>query len=217
MIIKTFEVNPLGELCYVASDETQEGVIIDCGCSTESEWSDIKKYITSNNLQIKHLLNTHLHFDHVWGNAFVYQDLQLRPAANYEDLSIYERMDEQIRSVVGISIPHPPMPPLGTSLLDGSTITFGNTTLQVIATPGHTRGGICFYSPADHVLFSGDTLFCGSCGRTDLEGGDSQAIIQSLKKLTTLPDSTKVFCGHGNSTSIGREKAYNPYMNGALF
>lgn len=212
MNIKTFEVNPLGENCYVVSDETKEAVIIDCGCSTESEWSDIKKHIASNDLQVKHLLNTHLHFDHVWGNAFAYRDLALRPEANYEDLRIYERMDEQIRSVIGISIPHPPMPPLGTSLLDGSEITFGKTTLKVLTTPGHSRGSVCFYAEKDAVLFSGDTLFCGSCGRTDLEGGSYLDILRSLQKLTALPDSTKVLCGHGPSTTIGREKQFNPYL-----
>ena len=214
MDIKRFEVNPLCENCYVVSDDTKEAIIIDCGCSDEYEWVDIKKYIASNDLQVKHLLNTHLHFDHVWGNTFVHRDLGLRPAANYEDLHIYEHMDEQIRSVVGVGIPHPPLPPLGTSLLDGSEVTFGNTTLKVLATPGHSRGCICFYAEKDKVLFSGDTLFCGSCGRTDLEGGSYKDIEQSLLKLATLPDDTQVFCGHGPSTTIGREKQYNPYLRG---
>ena len=214
MDIKRFEVNPLCENCYVVSDDTKEAVIIDCGCSDEYEWADIKKYIANNDLQVKHLLNTHLHFDHVWGNTFVHRDLGLRPEANYEDLHIYENMDEQIRSVVGVGIPHPPLPPLGTSLLDGSEVTFGNTTLKVLATPGHSRGCICFYSEKDKVLFSGDTLFCGSCGRTDLEGGSYQDIVQSLLKLSTLPDDIQVFCGHGPSTTIGREKQYNPYLRG---
>ena len=212
MIIKTFEVNPLAENCYVVSDDTKEAVIIDCGCSAESEWADIKKYIASNDLQVKHVLNTHLHFDHVWGTALVYRDLGLRPEANYEDLQLYENMDEQIRSVVGMRLPHPPMPPLGTSLLDGSEVTFGHTTLKVLATPGHSRGSICFYSEADGVLFSGDTLFCGSCGRTDLAGGNYSDIITSMHSLSTLPDHIQVFCGHGPSTTIGREKLYNPYM-----
>ena len=212
MKIQTFEVNPLGENCYVASDDTGEAVIIDCGCSTESEWSDIKTYMAKNDLTVKHLLNTHLHFDHVWGNAFAYRDLQLRPRASYDDLSIYERMDEQIRSVVGISIPHPPMPPLGKPLNDGDEVHFGNTTLRVIATPGHSRGSICFYAEGDGTIFSGDTLFCGSCGRTDLEGGSYADMQQSLKKLMLLPDNTKVLCGHGPSTNIGRERMYNPYL-----
>ena len=163
---------------------------------------------------MKNLLNTHLHFDHVWGNTFVYRDLGLRPEANYEDLTIYENMDEQIRSVVGVGIPHPPLPPLGTSLLDGTEITFGNTTLKVLTTPGHSRGSVCFYSAKEHVLFSGDTLFCGSCGRTDLEGGSYEDIIMSLRKLANLPDETKVFCGHGPATTMEREKRYNLYLRG---
>lgn len=214
MTIKTFEVNPLCENCYVVSDETKQCVIIDCGCSDEYEWEEIKKYIDAEGLQVKHLLNTHLHFDHIWGNTFVHRDLGLCPEANYEDLTIYENMDEQIRSVVGVGIPHPPLPPLGTSLLDGSEVTFGNTTLKVLSTPGHSRGSICFYAEKDQVLFSGDTLFCGSCGRTDLEGGSYHDIMLSLQKLSTLPDSTKVFCGHGPSTTIEREKRYNLYMRG---
>jgi len=212
MNIKTFEVNPLSENCYVVSDETKEACIIDCGCSVESEWNNIKHYIESEDLQVKHLLNTHLHFDHVWGNAYAYRDYGVRPEANYEDLRIYENMDEQIRSVVGITLPHPLMPPLGTSLLDGSTVTFGNTTLTVITTPGHSRGSVCFYSANDHALFSGDTLFCGSCGRTDLAGGSYRDIMMSLQKLMALPDETKVYSGHGPSTTIAREKTYNPYM-----
>ncbi|MBO7582084.1 MAG: MBL fold metallo-hydrolase [Bacteroidaceae bacterium] len=214
MDIKKFEVNPLCENCYVVSDDTKECVIIDCGCSDEHEWAEIKKYIASNDLQVKHLLNTHLHFDHVWGNTFVYRDLGLRPEANYGDLHIYENMDEQIRSVVGVGIPHPPLPPLGTSLLDGSEVKFGNTTLKVIPTPGHSRGCICFYAEQDGILFAGDTLFCGSCGRTDLEGGSYEEIMKSLQRLSTLPDETTVLCGHGPSTQIGREKMYNPYLRG---
>ena len=214
MNIKTFEVNPLCENCYVVSDDTKECVIIDCGCSDEHEWDEIKKHIHAEGLQVKHLLNTHLHFAHVWGNTFVHRDLDLRPEANYEDLHIYEHMDEQIKSVVGVSIPHPPLPPLGASLLDGNEVTFGNTMLKVLTTPGHSRGSICFYSEKDKVLFSGDTLFCGSCGRTDLEGGSYHDILTSLQKLATLPDSTKVFCGHGPATTIEREKQYNLYLRG---
>lgn len=210
MNIKTFEVNPICVNCYVVSDSTREAAIIDCGCSDKHEWGDIKKYIADEGLQVKHLLNTHLHFDHVWGNSYVFNDFGLRPEANYEDLCMYENMDGQIRSVLGIGIPYPPMPPLGTSLLDGSLIALGETVLRVIATPGHTRGSICFYAEAEGVLFSGDTLFCGSCGRTDLEGGCYADIMKSLGKLSLLPDETQVFCGHGPSTTIKREKQYNP-------
>lgn len=214
MDIKTFVVNPLGVNCYVVSDETKEAVIIDCGCSTESEWTEIKKYIKEEGLRVVHLLNTHLHFDHVWGTSYAYRDLGLRPEANYEDLHIYEHMDEQIRSVVGMSLPHPPMPPLGRSLLDGDELTFGSTTLHVMSTPGHSRGSVCFLCKEKNVLFSGDTLFCGSCGRTDLAGGSWHDIMLSMNKLEALPEETIVFSGHGPSTTIGREKSYNPYMKG---
>lgn len=213
LTVKTFVVNPLEEQCYVVSDKTKEAVIIDCGCSAESEWNEIKSYINKNELFVKHLLNTHLHFDHVWGTAYAYRDYGLRPEANYEDLQIYEQMDKQTESVIGIAIPHPPMPPLGTSLLDGSKILFGETTLNVISTPGHTLGGICFYDAYDRILFSGDTLFCGSCGRTDLEGGNTEAMLQSLSVLASLPEETVVYCGHGPSTTIGHERRYNPYLS----
>ncbi|MDE5550383.1 MAG: MBL fold metallo-hydrolase, partial [Bacteroidaceae bacterium] len=86
MNIKTFEVNPLGENCYVVSDDTREAVIIDCGCSTESEWADIKECIATQDLQVQRLLTSHLPFDHVWGNAFVYRDFGVKPEANFEDL-----------------------------------------------------------------------------------------------------------------------------------
>ena len=205
MDIKRFEVNPLCENCYVVSDDTKEAVIIDCGCSDEYEWADIKKHIASNDLQVKHLLNTHLHFDHVWGNTFVHRDLGLRPEANYEDLHIYEHMDEQIRSVVGVGIPHPPLPPLGTSLLDGSEVRFGNTTLKVLATPGHSRGCICFYAEKDRVLFSGDTLFCGSCGRTDLEGGSYKDI-----DLYFLPRSRLFIAGLPKASSVMSRRPSSP-------
>ncbi|MBQ2298816.1 MAG: MBL fold metallo-hydrolase [Bacteroidaceae bacterium] len=212
MNIKTFIVNPLGVNCYLVHDDTKEGVIIDCGCSTEGEWKEIKDYIDSENLTIKHLLNTHLHFDHVWGNSFAFRDLKLSPEAHRADAFIYQDMDRQIERVVGFRIPHPPMPELGCSLKEGDTISFGSTSLKVLHTPGHSQGSLCFYAAADEVLFSGDTLFYGSCGRTDLEGGSHSDIMKSLQRLALLPESTKVMCGHGPSTTIKTEKCHNPYM-----
>ncbi len=212
MTIKCFPVNPLGVNCFIAYDETKEGVIIDCGCSAASEWNSIKNFINAEGLSIKHMLNTHLHFDHVWGNHFVTEDLGLAPEASADDIFIYNSADKMIRSFIGISIPLPKLPTIGTKLADGDNILFGNTSLKVIATPGHTPGGLCFYSKADEVLFSGDTLFQCSMGRTDLDGGDQEAIMRSLQQLATLPDSTNVLCGHGPSTTIGYEKRFNPYL-----
>lgn len=111
--IKVFVVNPLGVNCYVVSDETREAVLIDCGCSTESEWDEVKGYIDERNLRVVHLLDTHLHFDHVWGNPYVWRDLNLRPEANYADAQFYEHMDEQIRSVLGMGVSFPPHAGIG--------------------------------------------------------------------------------------------------------
>lgn len=212
MYIKAFTVNPLGVNCYVAYDDTKEGVIIDCGCSTEGEWKGIKAFIDSEGIAIKHLLNTHLHFDHVWGNPYAARDFGVSPEASNLDINLYNNIHEMVRSMFGVSIPIPSMPPLGTNLQDGDTISFGNTTLTVIATPGHSQGSICFYSAQENVLFSGDTLFRESMGRTDLEGGSYTAIFRSLSTLMELPDNTDVLCGHGPSTTIAHEKHNNMYL-----
>lgn len=212
MTIKAFTVNPLGVNCYVAYDETMEGVIIDCGCSAESEWRVIRDFIKEEGICIKHLLNTHLHFDHVWGNPYACRDLGINPEGSELDLTLYNNIEEMVTNLFGFRIPIPPMPAIGRFLSDGDSVEFGSTALKVIATPGHSRGSLCFYCAEEDLLFSGDTLFCGSMGRTDLEGGSMQAIMQSLQKLIALPESTNVLCGHGPSTTIGEEKRNNMYL-----
>lgn len=212
--VKNFTVNPLGVNCYIASDnDTKEAAIIDCGCSAEGEWNSIKQYIASQQLTVKHLLCTHLHFDHVWGNNFVKRDFDLDPEASADDLPLYYNADKMISDMFGVSMHLPPLPTVKNYLCDGNEIKLGNTTLKVITTPGHSRGGLCFYSAADNVLFAGDSLFNGSIGRTDLEGGSMQQLIDNLrKKILTLPDDTRVYCGHGPYTFVGDEKNYNPYL-----
>lgn len=212
LTVKTLIFNPVGVNCYVAFDETKEAVIIDCGCSTQSEWNELKEYLAAENLQVKHLLNTHLHFDHVWGNPFVYAELGLSPEAHKDDVNIYNNCVKMVEQMFGVRVNIPPMPPLCRMLKDGDTVTFGNTTLQVLHTPGHSMGCLCFYDEKDGVLFSGDTLFCCGMGRTDLEGGNQYMIYQSLQRLALLPDDTKVYCGHGEDTTIAFEKKHNPYL-----
>lgn len=113
-----------------------------------------------------------------------------------------------------MNVDHIEMPPLGRELKDGDTIEFGTHSFMVIQTPGHTRGGVCFYCKEENALFTGDTLFQCSIGRTDLEGGCYEDIIQSVKeRLLVLPPETKVYPGHGPSSSIEFEKKYNPYLN----
>lgn len=212
MQIKSFKVNALEVNCYVVSDETKQGVIIDCGCSTESEWQTIRHYIESEGIEITHLLDTHLHFDHVWGNPYVYRDLRVAPEASALDLPLYENLEEMLLQSFGIRLKIEDMPALRATLKEGDTIAFGNTTLKVLSTPGHSQGSLCYYCEKEGVLFSGDTLFCGSMGRTDLQGGSMSEIMKSLRRLTTLPEDTKVLCGHGPSTTIAYEKRYNMYI-----
>ncbi len=211
--IKQFVVNPLQENCYVVSDESGEAVIIDCGCFDESEWNRIKRYLSDNNLTVKHLLNTHLHFDHVLGNRFVWQDFGIKAKANAGDFSIYEQMGGQLRMFFGNVFDGMRMPAIDASLTNGTRITFGTHSLRVLHTPGHSEGGICFHCEEEGVLWAGDTLFENSIGRTDLEGGNYGRLIKSItEKLLTLPDETKVYTGHGPHTTIGNEKRFNPYL-----
>lgn len=213
MNIKCFEVNPLGVNCYVVSDETKEAVIIDCGCFHPDEWTDIKKYIDEEGLCVKHLLNTHLHFDHVMGNPMVYNDLGLCPEANKSDAYIYNKVENQIKQFMQINIGHIEMPPIGVELKDGDEVCFGTHTLLVIQTPGHTVGGICFYCKEENALFTGDTLFRMSIGRTDMEGGNYNDLCQSIiERLYVLPEETVVLPGHGPTSNIGDEKKFNPYI-----
>lgn len=214
MEVKIFAVNPLEVNCYVVSDDIKEAVIIDCGCFHPDEWVEIKNYIVKEQLKVVHLLNTHLHFDHIMGVPMVYNDLGLAPEANKNDLSIYNNVEKQISTFINMNVDHIEMPPLGRELRDGDTIEFGTHSFMVIQTPGHTKGGVCFYCKEENALFTGDTLFQCSIGRTDLEGGCYEDIIQSVKeRLLVLPPETKVYPGHGPSSSIEFEKKYNPYLN----
>lgn len=214
MEVKIFAVNPLEVNCYVVSDDTKEAVIIDCGCFHPDEWVEIKNYIVKEQLKVVHLLNTHLHFDHIMGVPMVYNDLGLAPEANKNDLSIYNNVGKQISMFINMNVDHIEMPPLGRELKDGDTIEFGTHSFMVIQTPGHTKGGVCFYCKEENALFTGDTLFQCSIGRTDLEGGCYEDIIQSVKeRLLVLPPETKVYPGHGPSSSIEFERKYNPYLN----
>lgn len=214
MEVKIFAVNPLEVNCYVVSDDTKEAVIIDCGCFHPDEWAEIKNYIVKEQLKVVHLLNTHLHFDHIMGVPMVYNDLGLAPEANKNDLSIYNNVEKQISTFINMNVDQIEMPPLGRELRDGNTIEFGTHSFMVIQTPGHTKGGVCFYCKEENALFTGDTLFQCSIGRTDLEGGCYEDIIQSVKeRLLVLPPETKVYPGHGPSSSIEFERKYNPYLN----
>lgn len=213
LTVKCFEVNPLQENCYIVSDESNECVIIDCGALYHSERLAIKQYIDDNQLKPAHLLNTHLHFDHVWGNSFLYDTYKLRTEASIRDQFLYDDVKGQIRQLVGQVWQEDFYAPMGHNLEDGDKIEFGTHRLTVISTPGHTPGGICFYCKEECVLFSGDSLFYCSIGRTDLPGGSHHDLVTSLKeKVLVLDDDIEIYPGHGPKTKIETEKLYNPYL-----
>jgi glyoxylase-like metal-dependent hydrolase (beta-lactamase superfamily II) len=207
--ILEFQFNPIEENTYVVYDESGECVIIDAGCSNERENKILQNAIADKNLKPKKLICTHGHFDHIMGNRFVCEYFNIETYINKDELSNFERATSY-SSYFDVAISKPPIP--DNFLNDGDEIKFGNSFLKVIFTPGHTKGGICLYSEADKLLFSGDTLFADSVGRTDLPGGDYDALMNSIKKLMQLPEDTNVFCGHGQKTTIGYEKVHNPFI-----
>ena len=210
--IKTFTCNMLQENCYVVSDETGECIIIDCGAFYEEERKAIVEYIRTNNLQPKHLLATHGHLDHNFGNNTIDEAFGLRVELSERDQSLIDHADQQAKQFYGEPLKQP-LPPTGTHLSEDTPVTFGSHTLQVLSTPGHSRGSVTLYCQAENVAFTGDTLFKHSIGRTDFVGGNMFQIIQSLRMLAQLPDETIVLPGHGERTTIGDELAHNPYMD----
>lgn len=211
MKIKRFEFNMFPVNCYVISDETGEAAIIDAGCFFPEEQQMLKQYITDNKLTVKHLLNTHLHLDHVFGNPFILREFGLKAEACQLDEFLLAKLPDQCR-MFGFSPNEAPVG-LGHYIEDGEIIRFGHTELQSIHVPGHSPGGMVYYCKADACLFSGDVLFQGSIGRADLEGGDFNELIEQIScRLLTLPDETLVYPGHGEPTSIGKEKMENPFF-----
>ena len=211
MKIKKFEFNMFPVNCYVLSDDTNDAVIIDAGCFYEEDKRALKSYIDSNGLHVKHLLNTHLHLDHIFGNSFVYKTYGVKPEANQEDEFWLTHAVSQAM-MFGLELTEPIIG-LGGYLVDGQTIQFGNSSLDAIYVPGHSPGGMAFYSEQSACLFSGDSLFRGSIGRADLAGGNFDTLIESIcSRLLTLPNDTVVYPGHGDPTTIGNEKINNPFL-----
>jgi hydroxyacylglutathione hydrolase len=211
MKIKTFTFNPIQENTYLVYDETNEAVVIDAGCISEIEKRALKNYIDDNELTLKRVLNTHLHFDHQFGNKFLYTTFGIMPEAGKEDEYLLENVIAQTRSF-GMAVDEEAQP-LGGYITDNQEIKFGNTTFKAFHVPGHSPGSMAFYDEKEGVLFAGDVLFRASIGRTDLSKGDYATLINSItNKLLPLPDSTVVYSGHGPATTIGFERKNNPFL-----
>lgn len=211
--IRCFQCNMLQENCYVASDATGECVIIDPGMYYEAERQAVVSYIRDGGLTPKHVVLTHAHLDHCFGVDTLHREFGLQPEMAAGDDSLYANLGQQAQTFYGLTLQTTFPDATDTPLDHGQDITFGTHRLQVIATPGHSRGSICLHCPEEHVLFSGDTLFRTTIGRTDLPGGNRFLIIQSLRHLAMLPDNTRVLPGHGDETTMGYELSHNPYMD----
>ncbi len=210
--VQLFIVNMIRENCYVVSDETHEAVIIDCGAIFPEEHDCIKNYVASKNLQLKHSLCTHGHFDHILGAKFVYDTYGLKPELSAADIMLYNNCEEQLRMFLGEKI-EAELPPHGDFIAEGTTIKFGSHSFSVLATPGHTPGGLSFYCKKENVIFSGDSIFKHSIGRTDFPYGDEGLLLHKLEeKIMVLPEETIILPGHGHSTSVGEEKRENPFF-----
>jgi len=210
MTIKTFTFSPFMENTYVAYDDTKECVIIDPGCVTDAEQLTLSQFISDNQLTVKHLINTHLHLDHAFGNLFVEKTYGVEAQAHKADEFLLQQISSQAEA---FGMRYNEKPELKRFLVESDTISFGHTTLTSIHVPGHSPGSLCFYDAASATLFAGDVLFQGSIGRTDLPQGNYEQLIEGIsKKLFILPDETTVYCGHGTTTTIGYEKVYNPYL-----
>lgn len=213
MEIKIFEFNPIGENTYVLYDETKECAIIDPGCFYPDEERHLLDFILDNELIVKHLLNTHLHFDHIFGNQFIYEQFKVNPEANKEDEFLLDGFAAQLRAF-GFEDRGFTVPQISTYLNENDVITFGNQRLVVLHVPGHSPGSLVFYNQNAGCAFVGDVLFRGSIGRTDLAKGNYHQLIDGIeKKLFTLSPDTVVYPGHGPQTTIGEEVKNNPFFN----
>ena len=191
MIVKRFKVGWLSPNCYVVGcEETKEAVLIDPGLESEAEVELILEYIKKSGFHIKYIINTHGHPDHISGNVFMKK-------ATGAPILIHENVIDRVQA--------------DKKLRDGNLIKVGNFELTILHTPGHTPCGICLLGK--NVVFTGDSLFAGSIGRTDFPGGSFQQLIQSIKtKLLPLPDHFKVYPGHESYSTIGDERKYNPFL-----
>lgn len=208
--IQSFIFNPFEENTYILIDETKECVVIDPGCSNETERKELTDFIKEENLKPVKLLNTHCHIDHVLGNSFVAKKFRIGLEIHRDDLQVLHSL-RQVSELYGVDAEESVEP--SAFLNDGDTLRFGKSSLEILFCPGHSPGSICFISKEDKFIISGDVLFYGSIGRTDLPGGNHQTLINSIReKLFSLDDNFLVFSGHGPQTTIGFEKQHNPFL-----
>lgn len=207
--VKSFVFNPFSENTYVVYDDTKEALIIDPGCYEKHEQEELEGFVNSNQLNVSLLLNTHCHIDHVLGNDFVKRKYNVPFLIHKAEESLL-RAVKSYASNYGFTHYKEALPDKFISEKD--EVTWGKSQFDVFFLPGHSPGHLGFYNPEQKLLISGDVLFDGSIGRTDLPGGDTDTLIENIQqKLFILPDEVVVYSGHGNTTTIGVEKKTNPF------
>jgi hydroxyacylglutathione hydrolase len=210
MEIYKFVFSPIEVNTYILAERSGDCAIIDCGCYDSSESEELASFIKEKKLNPVLLLNTHCHLDHIFGNRDILERYNLQPYSSKLDEA--NRKDaSQHAMLFGLFMEVPPEP--GGFISDNQVISFGTTELVALHVPGHSPGSIAFYSEKNGCVFTGDALFAGSIGRSDLPGGDSDTLIASIKnKLFVLPPETVVYSGHGRETTIEREMKSNPFF-----
>lgn len=208
--VTRFTFNPFEENTYILHDDTRAAVIIDPGCIDQEEENVMLAYIAEHDLHIEMILNTHAHLDHIFGNEWAKNNFPVPLAIHRDEMPLIERMP-QLCLMYGIPPRSSPMP--DQFLEEGDIVHFGDSSLKVLFTPGHSPASVSFYSEEDKFVIAGDVLFYESIGRTDLPGGSFDILEKSiLTQLFTLDDRVKVYPGHGINTTIGFERKNNPFV-----
>jgi glyoxylase-like metal-dependent hydrolase (beta-lactamase superfamily II) len=209
--VKRFVFNSFGVNTYVLGDETGKCLVIDPACQSRQEESELALYITGNNLIPVGMINTHFHIDHIVGNNFICNTFHLLPQCHKSSKMFWETAAE-FGAVFGIKVENLIVP--RDFINEGDSIGYGNSSLEVLYTPGHADGSICLVNHAERYVIAGDVLFRDSIGRSDLPTGNFDVLYKSITtKLFTLPDDYIVYPGHGPETSIGYEKLNNPFLH----
>lgn len=205
-------VNPFGENMYILWDETsRDAVVVDPGMMREAEREMVTKFIEGQKLNVTHVLLTHMHIDHITSARWLADKTGADVCASAKDTQLGQELPQQIQEF-HLNIDSSPLN-IDHELNDGDTIPLGDELIQVLHVPGHSPGGLAFYLPQSGLLLSGDTIFNGSVGRTDLWGGDMAQLINSIReKILPLPDETVIASGHGPTTTIADEKRCNPFL-----
>jgi len=208
--IEKFVFNPFQENTFLLFDETKECILVDPGCYSEDEKSELVNFINSKNLKPIKQIYTHCHVDHILGNNFIHNTFGLKPEIHEAGLKFLQNGHTQ-GQVYGFEMDVNVEPEL--FIEHGDIVKFGNSQLKAVYTPGHADGSICFISNNDRFVITGDVLFRDSIGRTDFPTGDFDILMESIhQQLFILDDDFTVYCGHGPETSIGYEKVNNPFI-----